>query len=173
MNTHRERKPRHSPAGLVSELYKEILLPFGSKNPRASGAGFFKRLSLFLSFLFIAAGASTVVSKAAERTPEILVLKDLLQEVADKNLEILAARKQELAAEARIPQARAWDDPQIGVTQWSIPSNFNRRGGVGAGAGDVGSATEYPAESSHGRTARGASSARRSYHGPSAGNASA
>ncbi|TAK00227.1 MAG: TolC family protein [Candidatus Manganitrophaceae bacterium] len=84
-----------------------------------------KRLSLFLYFLFIAAGASTVVSEAAERTPEILVLKDLLQEVADKNLEILAARKQELAAEARIPQARAWDDPQIGVTQWSIPSNFN------------------------------------------------
>ncbi|TAK03432.1 MAG: TolC family protein, partial [Candidatus Manganitrophaceae bacterium] len=54
-----------------------------------------------------------------------LVLQDVLQEVAGKNPEVIAAEKRERAAEARIPQARAWEDPQVGVTQWSIPSSFN------------------------------------------------
>ncbi|HZR46338.1 MAG TPA: TolC family protein [Candidatus Manganitrophaceae bacterium] len=84
-----------------------------------------KRLSLFFYLLFIAIDASSIVSEAAESPTKTLVLWDVLQEVAGKNPEIIAAEKRERAAEARIPQARAWEDPQVGVTQWSIPSSFN------------------------------------------------
>ncbi len=80
-----------------------------------------KRLLLLLIFFFGAMGASIAASAVADT----LILEDVLREVAEKNPEILAAEKREHAAEARIPQARAFDDPQVGVTQWSIPSNFN------------------------------------------------
>lgn len=84
-----------------------------------------KRLSLFFCLLLIAVGALTVASAAAESVPETLVLEDVLREVGEKNPEILAVEKRERAAEERIPQTRAFDDPQVGVMQWSIPSNFN------------------------------------------------
>jgi outer membrane protein TolC len=71
------------------------------------------------------AGAPIAASAAAEHPPEPLVLADVLREAAGKNPEIVAAKQHERAAEERIPQARAWDDPQIGVMQWSIPSTFN------------------------------------------------
>lgn len=80
-----------------------------------------KRLLLLLIFFFGAMGASIAASAVADT----LILEDVLREVAEKNPEILAAEKRERATEARVPQARAFDDPQVGVTQWSIPSNFN------------------------------------------------
>src|SRR5581483_4291652 len=83
-----------------------------------------KRLLLLFIFFFNAIEPSTAAPAAIESTPT-LVLEDILREVADKNPEILAAEKRERAAEERIPQAHAFDDPQIGVMQWSIPSNFN------------------------------------------------
>lgn len=49
MNTHCERHPHPSRMGLASKLYKEVFLPFGSKNPRPSGAGFFKRFILSMA----------------------------------------------------------------------------------------------------------------------------
>ncbi|MBI3803533.1 MAG: TolC family protein [Nitrospirae bacterium] len=83
-----------------------------------------KRLLLLFIFFFNAIEPSIAAPAAIESAP-MLVLEDILREVADKNPEILAAEKRERAAEERIPQARAFDDPQIGVMQWSIPSNFN------------------------------------------------
>ena len=83
-----------------------------------------KRLLLSFIFFFGVAGAPIRTAMAEETSPT-LNLEEILREAVEKNLEILAAEKREHAAEERIPQARAWDDPQIGVTQWSIPSNFN------------------------------------------------
>lgn len=84
-----------------------------------------KQIPLLSIILLISVGAPIVASAAAERPSEPLVLADVLREAAEKNLEIVAAKQHERAAEKRIPQARAWDDPQVGVIQWSIPSNFN------------------------------------------------
>lgn len=67
MNTYCERNPHHpSSVGLASKLYKEVFLPFGSKNPRPSGAGFFNRFALkmwvlsgwLILFLSVSAGAA-------------------------------------------------------------------------------------------------------------------
>jgi hypothetical protein len=44
MNTHSEHNPRPRRAELASELHKENSLPFGSENPRPSGAGFSKKV---------------------------------------------------------------------------------------------------------------------------------
>ncbi len=84
-----------------------------------------KRLLLIAVFSFGAVLFLISVSFAEETPSQILNLEDLLQEVVQRNPEIIAGEKRERMAEEKIPQARAWDDPQIGVTQWSIPSNFN------------------------------------------------
>ncbi|MFY9268501.1 MAG: TolC family protein [Candidatus Manganitrophaceae bacterium] len=61
----------------------------------------------------------------AEAESPSLRLEAVLQQVAERNPEILAARERRQMAEERIPQARAFDDPEFGITQWSIPSNFS------------------------------------------------
>jgi outer membrane protein TolC len=83
-----------------------------------------KRL-LLLSFLIGLFCLPIALSRAEESTHEELTLEALLRQVVERNPEIIAAEKRARAAEARIPQARALEDPQVGVTQWSIPSNFN------------------------------------------------
>ncbi len=54
-----------------------------------------------------------------------LHLDKVIHEVIERNPEILAARQKTTAAREKIPQAAALDDPEAGVTQWSIPSNLN------------------------------------------------
>ena len=65
------------------------------------------------------AGAEDEISGAP------LLLEEVLREVIERNPEILAAKEKGRAAGERVVQARAFEDPQIAVTQWSIPSNFS------------------------------------------------
>ncbi|MCG3117839.1 MAG: TolC family protein [Candidatus Manganitrophus sp. SA1] len=84
-----------------------------------------KRLLLSFAFL-IGVFWIPIASSAAEETPVLVLnLEEVLREAAERNPEILEAENRKRAAAERIPQATAWDDPQVGVTQWSIPSNFS------------------------------------------------
>lgn len=84
-----------------------------------------KRLLLPLAFL-IGVFWVPIASSAAEETPlPALNLEEALREAVERNPEILEAENRKRAAAERIPQATAWDDPQVGVTQWSIPSTFS------------------------------------------------
>ncbi|MCG3113433.1 MAG: TolC family protein [Candidatus Manganitrophus sp. SB1] len=83
-----------------------------------------KRL-LLSSILLIGAIVIPMVTSAAEEATPTLRLEEVLQEVIQRNPQVRAAERGARAAEARIPQARALEDPQFGVMQWSIPSNFN------------------------------------------------
>jgi outer membrane protein TolC len=84
-----------------------------------------KRLLLPFAFL-IGVFWMPIASFAAEETPlPVLNLEEALREAAEKNPEILEAENRKRTAAERIPQATAWEDPQVGVTQWSIPSNFS------------------------------------------------
>lgn len=56
---------------------------------------------------------------------EPLFLEELIAEAIAKNPEVITARRRAEAARERIPRERAFEDPQVGVTQWSIPSNLN------------------------------------------------
>lgn len=63
---------------------------------------------------------------AAESEPETrLVLSGLVEEALRNNPEILAMRQSWEAAKEEVPQARSLEDPQLTITQWAIPSNFN------------------------------------------------
>lgn len=85
-----------------------------------------KRLFLLIIFLFGAMGIYVTPSNAEEEAfRQTLSLEKILEEVSQNNPEILAARARGRAAGERVPQARAFEDPQVGLTQWSIPSNFN------------------------------------------------
>ncbi|WDT82927.1 MAG: TolC family protein (plasmid) [Candidatus Manganitrophus sp.] len=78
-----------------------------------------KRLLLPLILLIGTVGAPVGAFGAEEESSETLSLEEVLQQVAERNPEIAAARRQVDAAEERIPQARAFDDPQFGITRWS------------------------------------------------------
>lgn len=63
---------------------------------------------------------------AEEATAEkALILSELVAEALEKNPEIIAARQRWAAAQERIPQARALEDPSLVITQWRIPDNFD------------------------------------------------
>lgn len=80
-----------------------------------------KRLLLPFAFL-IGVFWMPIASSAAEDTAlPTLDLEEALREAAERNPEILEAENRKSAAAERIPQATAWDDPHVGVTQWSIP----------------------------------------------------
>ncbi|MCG3116995.1 MAG: TolC family protein [Candidatus Manganitrophus sp. SA1] len=83
-----------------------------------------KRLLFVFVFIFGAVGMSTGFS-AAEESADALLLQEVLREVVAQNPEILAAKGRSLAAREWIPQARALDDPQFGITRWEFPANFN------------------------------------------------
>lgn len=83
-----------------------------------------KRL-LFSFILFIGTIVIPRVPSAAEEATPALRLEEVLQEIIGRNPQIRAAERRVDAAEARIPQARALEDPQLGVMQWSIPSHFD------------------------------------------------
>lgn len=77
------------------------------------------RTSLFFYALLLPIGVF-----AQEQVSPLLTLREVLSEAVENNAEIKAAKAAVLAAKERIPQARAFDDPELGVMQWSIPSNF-------------------------------------------------
>src|SRR3990167_1958650 len=54
-------------------------------------------------------------------TQEPLILNDLIEEAKKNNPEILSSRKRWDASLARVPQARALDNPQVGITFEKIP----------------------------------------------------
>lgn len=54
-----------------------------------------------------------------------LPLDEVIHAVLEQNPEILSARQKAKAAQEKIPQETALKDPEAGVVQWSIPSNFN------------------------------------------------
>ncbi len=62
-------------------------------------------------------------SNAAGLPP--LRLSSLVELALDQNPEIRAMRDRWEGAKAEIPQARSLEDPQLSLTQWSIPSNFD------------------------------------------------
>ena len=56
---------------------------------------------------------------------EELDLNLLIEEALKSNPEIETARQQWEVTKKDVPQALSLEDPQISITQWSIPSNFN------------------------------------------------
>lgn len=82
-----------------------------------------KRLLFLFAFIFCAVGITMKFSAAEENAH--LFLEEVLREVVAQNPEILAAKERRLAVKERIPQARALEDPQFGITRWEFPANFN------------------------------------------------
>ncbi len=62
-------------------------------------------------------------SEAKEDSP--VRLEALIEEALAGNPEVLSFKLRWLAAREEIPQAKSLDDPQLTITQWEIPNNFN------------------------------------------------
>ncbi|MGH7274290.1 MAG: TolC family protein [Nitrospiria bacterium] len=67
----------------------------------------------------------TTLSNAEETNRPNENLDVLIEEALSKNPAVLAAKLRWEAAREETPQAKSLDDPQLTVTQWAIPSNFN------------------------------------------------
>jgi cobalt-zinc-cadmium efflux system outer membrane protein len=65
------------------------------------------------------------VVAAGEKASGPLTLPALIEEALRNNPEILSMRQRWEAAKEEVPQARSLEDPQLTITQWAIPSNFN------------------------------------------------
>ncbi|RJP93899.1 MAG: TolC family protein [Desulfobacteraceae bacterium] len=65
--------------------------------------------------------ACVVIPFGSVRGEELLKLNDLIAEVIQNNPDLKAAHHEIAAARAQIPQARAWDPPQIGVEFFQTP----------------------------------------------------
>ncbi len=70
-------------------------------------------------YILLASGLFWSCGAASGQQP--LTLDTLLAQVMARNPALLAARTRVLGAEARISQARAWDDPLIGVEWYATP----------------------------------------------------
>jgi len=62
-------------------------------------------------------------ARAQETASSVLPLEAVLLELVERNPELKAARAAVAASKERIPQAQAFDDPEFGLMQWSIPPN--------------------------------------------------
>ncbi len=62
---------------------------------------------------------------AEEKSQPVFTLDALVTALMQHNPELKAARAGLIGEREKIPQARALDDPEIGLMQWSIPSNFD------------------------------------------------
>ena len=67
----------------------------------------------------------TIPSRGEETTQPIEHLDALIQEALSKNPDIQSAKQRWEAAKHEIPQTRSLEDPEISITQWAIPSNFD------------------------------------------------
>ncbi|MBI3597119.1 MAG: TolC family protein [Nitrospirae bacterium] len=79
-------------------------------------------LVYFVVVIVIIVGMSPA---AFSQTGNFLKLTELLQEALAKNPELVSARQRWEAAREEISQAGSLEDPQLTITQWAIPSNFN------------------------------------------------
>ncbi len=77
-------------------------------------------MHLFLIFLLTDSLASI-----AQELPATIKLQNLVEEASARNPDLLAARLRWEASRELIPQARSLDDPELSITQWRIPSDFN------------------------------------------------
>jgi len=67
----------------------------------------------------------TAFLKAEETSQPAENLDALIQEALSKNPEVLSVKQRWEAAKHEIPQTRSLEDPEISITQWAIPSNFD------------------------------------------------
>ena len=79
-----------------------------------------KILNFGLSFWILIFGFLIGVSYADDKGLS-LNLNEFIAEARNNNPEILAARKRWEAAKARVPQAKAWEDPKVGISLEKIP----------------------------------------------------
>ncbi|MBI3610985.1 MAG: TolC family protein [Nitrospirae bacterium] len=79
-------------------------------------------LAYFIAVIVILGGMSLPVFS---QTGNFLQLTELLQEALANNPELLSARQRWEAAREEITQTGSLEDPQLTITQWAIPSNFN------------------------------------------------
>lgn len=78
-----------------------------------------------LSMLFVSVNGFAQVQERLSST--ILTLEEAVQQSLGQNPELKAMRKDVEATKAKVPQARSWDDPLIGVRLYQVPFN----GGIG------------------------------------------
>ena len=71
--------------------------------------------------IFILVLACILISFGSVQGEELLKLDILIEEAIQNNPDLKAARHEIAAAKAQIPQARAWDPPQIGVEFFQTP----------------------------------------------------
>lgn len=84
-----------------------------------TGFVMYKKISLLF---IIALGLLTPSLKAEESNKSTLLnLDEAAQEILAKNPELKAMEEEAKAAKAQVPQARAWEDPQIGVRFYQVP----------------------------------------------------
>ena len=75
-----------------------------------------------MSFFIIASIFSWAYPLYAEENhPSTLTLEQATQESLEKNPELKAMEEDSKAAKAQVPQARSWEDPQIGVRFYQVP----------------------------------------------------
>ena len=80
---------------------------------------------LAVTTLILGIAAISRADEISQLEPSQIRLADLIQEALDTNPEVLSARQRWEAAREEIPQAKSLEDPQLTVTQWAMPSNFN------------------------------------------------
>jgi cobalt-zinc-cadmium efflux system outer membrane protein len=83
-----------------------------------------RRLVYFLIPISIGVSVGMPVCSFGQAA-EPLQLPELIREALNNNPELLSTRQRWEAAREEIPQARSLEDPQLSITQWAIPSNFN------------------------------------------------
>ena len=79
-------------------------------------------------FIFVAVLVwfpATPADASEEEAPSPISVSSLIEEALGNNPSILSMKHRWEAAKQEVPQARAFDDPQLTLTQWAIPSNFN------------------------------------------------
>ena len=79
-----------------------------------------KSIVIILIFCFLMSAVKGSIAYSENRD-QPLVLDKLTEEARNNNPKILAARKRWEASRARIPQAKAWEDPKVGISLEKIP----------------------------------------------------
>lgn len=84
---------------------------------------------LHACLLGVVSGLSGLVSLAQAQEPAlsrtVLELRPLIREALDRNPEVLAMREQVEAMQARVPQARALEDPELRIQLWNTPESLD------------------------------------------------
>ncbi len=82
----------------------------------------YRSIGLFCFLLFLGLAAPV---NAQQDIQGFENLDELIREALNKNPEVLSVKQRWEAAKQKILQARSLEDPQVSITQWAIPSNFN------------------------------------------------